>query len=179
VTGGAEGSGLSTVASGLAASHSETGEGRVLLVNMDNAGSKSVHNFFRGGLDLSLDDALIEDRRDEAKVQENLYVASGNGQDDHLDRILHKRFTTLVPRLKASDYDYIIFDMPPVSPISSTLKVARFMDMVMLVVESEKDDADAAKQAAERLAKHQTSVSVVLNKTRNYVPRMLQQETLT
>jgi hypothetical protein len=62
--------------------------------------------------------------------------------------VLPKRFSHLVPMMKASDYDYIIFDMPPVSEISITPRLARFMDMVLLVVESEKTSRDAAARVS-------------------------------
>ena len=52
-----------------------------------------------------------------------------------------------MPKLKASDYDYIIFDMPPVNQISITPRLAGFMDMVLLVIESEKTDREVVKRA--------------------------------
>jgi Mrp family chromosome partitioning ATPase len=87
-----------------------------------------------------------------------------------------KRFTSLVPKLKASDYDYIIFDMPPISQISITPRLASFMDIVLLVVESEKTDRDLVKRAAALLAESKANVGVVLNRTRSHVPRKLLQE---
>ena len=53
-----------------------------------------------------------------------------------------------MPKLKASDYDYIIFDMPPVSQTSVTARLAGLMDMVLLVIESEKTDRDVVQQAS-------------------------------
>ncbi|HLP77865.1 MAG TPA: hypothetical protein VK327_13210, partial [Candidatus Paceibacterota bacterium] len=100
-----EGSGVSTVASGLAASLSETGEGNVLLVDMNNVGQGSAHYFRKGKLEVSLDEALEADKRENAMVQENLYVVAENGMNQNLPRVLHKRFSALLPRLKASDYD--------------------------------------------------------------------------
>jgi Mrp family chromosome partitioning ATPase len=73
--------------------------------------------------------------------------------------------------MKASDFDYIIFDMPPVSQISITPRLARFMDMVLLVIESEKTDRDIAARAAATLSESKTHVGVVLNKNRSYGPR--------
>ena len=81
-----------------------------------------------------------------------------------------------MPKLKASDYDYIIFDMPPVSQISPTAKLAQFMDMVFMVVEAEKTDRDVVKRATDLLAESKHHVGIVLNKSHNYVPRRLSQE---
>jgi Mrp family chromosome partitioning ATPase len=80
-----------------------------------------------------------------------------------------------VPKLKNSDYDYVIFDMPPVSQISITPRGAGFMDMVLLVVESEKTDREVVKRAAAMLAESKANVSAILNKNREYVPHRLQQ----
>jgi hypothetical protein len=41
------------------------------------------------------------------------------------------------------------------------------------VIESEKTDRDVAKHASEMLAQSAANVSIVLNKTRTYVPRRL------
>ena len=90
--------------------------------------------------------------------------------------MLPKRFSHLVTQLKASDYDYIILDMPPVTEISVTPRLARFMDMILLVVESEKTDRDAAQRAATLLSESRANVGVVLNKNRTYVPKRLQHE---
>jgi Mrp family chromosome partitioning ATPase len=87
-----------------------------------------------------------------------------------------KRFTNLVPKLKASDYDYVIFDMPAVSQISVTPRLARFMDMMLIVVESEKTDRDVVQRAAEMLTEARGHVGIVLNKWKNYVPHRIQQE---
>jgi uncharacterized protein involved in exopolysaccharide biosynthesis/Mrp family chromosome partitioning ATPase len=175
VTSCGKGSGVSTVAAGLAASLSETGDGNVLLVDM-NEHSNATHEFYRGELACGLDDALEMTRRDNALVQENLYVVTEKGNNDKLSNALPKRFRALVPKLKASDYDYVIFDMPPVSQISITPRLARFMDMVFMVVESEKTDRDVVKRATAMLAETKTNVGVILNKGRNYVPRRLEQQ---
>jgi polysaccharide biosynthesis transport protein len=84
--------------------------------------------------------------------------------------------TSLMPKLKASSYDYIIFDMPPVNQTSVTARAARVMDMVLLVIESGRTSQDLAKQATELLAESKANVSAVLNKYRKYVPASLSGE---
>ncbi len=81
-----------------------------------------------------------------------------------------------MPKLKSSDYDYIIFDMPPVTQTSVTTRLAGFMDMVMLVIESEKTDREAVQQANQLLMQSKSNVTAVLNKTRKYVPARLQHD---
>lgn len=172
VTSASRGAGVSTIASGLAASLSETGDGRVLLVDMNHENG-SAQQFFHGKANCKLDDALLRDKRDEALVQERLYVVSEGSASDKLSRVLPKRFASLVPQLKASDYDYIIFDMPPVSQTSITTRLAGFMDTVMLVIESEKTDRESVQQANSLLAHTKANVTAVLNKTQQHVPKAL------
>ena len=177
VTSTDRGSGVSTIASGLAASLSETGDGRVLLVSMDHERGEA-QQFFHGKPACKLDDALESEKRDRALVQENLYVVEEGSNTEKLQRVLPKRFASLVPKLKASDYDYIIFDMPPVSQTSVTSRLAGFMDMMLLVIESEKTDREMVHQATALLAQSKANVGAVLNKTKKYVPTRLHQESL-
>ncbi|MGA2243429.1 MAG: Wzz/FepE/Etk N-terminal domain-containing protein [Verrucomicrobiota bacterium] len=175
LTSTSKGAGVSTIAAGLAASLSETGDGRVLLVDM-NVENGAAQQFVCGKPGCHLDDALASETRDNALVQENLYVVSEGSNADKLPRILPKRFASLVPKLKASDYDYIIFDMPPVSQTSITTRLAGFMDTVMLIVESEKTDRDVVLQANQLLVQAKANVTAVLNKTRTYIPARLQHD---
>jgi Mrp family chromosome partitioning ATPase len=167
--------GVTSTAAGLAAALSETGEGNVLLVDM-NVERGAAHHFYKGHLSCGIDEALTKDKRGPARVQDNLYVVTESASEDSLPRVLPKRFNSLVSKLKASDFDYIIFDMPPMSQISITPRLAKFMDMVMVVVESEKTDRDVVQRAVNMLTETKANVSVVLNKRKNYVPQRLQQE---
>jgi Mrp family chromosome partitioning ATPase len=175
VTGSAQGSGTTTIAAGLAASLSETGDGNVLLIDM-NLEHGATQEFYNGKPSCELDVALANETRDSAMVQNNLYVVSGRANGDQLSRMLPKRFANLLPKLKASDYDYIIFDMPPIGRTGVTQRLAGFMDMMLLVVEAEKTSRDVVKQASGLLTESKANVSVVLNKTRTYIPKRFHQE---
>jgi len=171
------GAGVSTMASGLASALSETGDGNVLLVDM-NSENGHAQRFYKGKLNLGLDDIFEKEKTDRqnALVQDNLYVVKESSNNDKFPAMLPKRFSHLVSKMKASDYDYIIFDMPPVTQISVTPRLARFMDMVLLVVESEKTNRDVAQRAAALLSESRANVGVVMNKNRSYVPKRLHQE---
>jgi uncharacterized protein involved in exopolysaccharide biosynthesis/Mrp family chromosome partitioning ATPase len=177
VTSAGHGAGVSSIAAGLAASLSETGDGNVLLVDM-NLEQGAAQQFYKGKAGCGLDTALTAETKQNALVQENLYVVNGNAKSAELPGILPKRFAALVPRLKTSDYDYIIFDMPPVSQTSLTSRLSRFMDMTLLVVESEKTGIEVVQKANTWLAESGATVGAVLNKTRQYVPERLHQEFL-
>ena len=77
VTDCSRGAGASTLAGGLAAALSETGDGKVLLVDM-NVGHPEVHPFFRGTPACSLTEALVGAP---APAGENLYLAVATPPD--------------------------------------------------------------------------------------------------
>jgi polysaccharide biosynthesis transport protein len=164
--------GVSTIATGLAAALSECGDGNVLLVDMHPYPGKSKS----GNGDFGLDELIESANKSDALVRDNLYLAKGIGTNGSLPRVLPKRFNQLMPRLKASDYDYIIFDLPPISQTSIASRVAGFMDMTLLVIESERTNRDTAKRAAGILQDSRATVASVLNKCRAYIPQRLHQE---
>jgi polysaccharide biosynthesis transport protein len=177
VTSCAKGAGVSSIATGLAASLSETGEGNVLLVDMTIEGGGAQH-FHKGNPNCGLDSALKPETKENALVRENLYMATEPMRTEELPQLLPKRFAGLISKVRSSDYDYIIFDMPPVAETTMTFRAARLMDMVLLVIESEKTNLDVAKRVMALLAESEANVSMVLNKTQTYVPRRLHQEFL-
>jgi polysaccharide biosynthesis transport protein len=173
VTGFSEGVGTSTIAAGIAAALSETGDGKVLLVDV-NATNGEVHPFFAGRPAAALTTA-IKPQAAITSAADNLYLATvpqSGGKSTHIGL---KKFFALVPNLKASDFDYIIFDMPPLTQTSPTVGLAALMDKVLLIVEAEKDHRDAVKRGYRELVSARADVSVVLNKTRNYLPRSFEQ----
>ncbi len=173
-----KGAGVSSVATGLAASLSETGEGNVLLVDMNVEGG-AAQQFYKGKMGCGVDAVLEVGARKSAQVKENLYVATQPmGAGENLPSVLPKHLMGLIPKLRASDYDYIIFDMPTVTQTSMTPRLARLMDMVLLVIESEKTNQDVAKKVISLLGETKASVTTVLNKTHSYVPQKLHREYL-
>jgi Mrp family chromosome partitioning ATPase len=175
VTGLARGAGVTTIASGLAACLSETGDGNVLLVDM-NAEQAAAQQFYKGKPGCGLEAALEPESKDHAQVQENLYVVAEGLNRGKLPCVAPRRFSSLVPRLKASDYDYIIFDMPPVTQTSVTPRLSSHMDLVLMVMESEKSRLHLAKRANALLRDAKTYVAAVLNKHQSHVPERLSQE---
>jgi succinoglycan biosynthesis transport protein ExoP len=124
VTGLSKNAGASTLAAGLAATLSDTSEGKVLLVDKP---------------------------------------------------VAPKRFYDMMSEFKASELDYVIFDMPSLADTSSTLPLAGFMDKVLLVVEAEKSSREAIKRAYSQLAA-KVEVSVIFNKSRSYGPKWIEGE---
>jgi Mrp family chromosome partitioning ATPase len=174
VAGFSEEAGTSTLAAGLAAALSETNEGKVLLVDT-NLGPGDVHPFFKGRPAYSLTAALKPSDSIDAAA-ENLYLATVGSPNSGPAQIGLKKFFDLMPNLKASDFDYIIFDMPPLSQTSPTWGMSAFMDKLLLVVEAEKNNRDMVKRGYGKLVAERNNVSVVVNKSRSYVPKWLDGE---
>ncbi len=175
VSGFAQGAGVTTIASGLAATLSETGDGRVLLVDMTMS-EGAAHPFLRGKPEVGLPELMENATPADAQVSENLYMASVHTGDAKTGMMVPRKFSELVPKLKAADYDYIIFDMPPLTQTSVTPRLSNLMDLVLLVVEAGKTNSELVKQAGTLLSGSKAEVSAVLNKRRHYVPASLQQE---
>src|SRR2546423_529614 len=172
VTGFGEGAGTSTLAAGVAAALSETGDGKVLLVDV-NATNGEVHPFFAGRPAASLT-AAIEPQAAITSAADNLYLATINRSGNKSAHLGLKKFFALVPNLKASDFDYIIFDMPPINQTSPTIGLAALMDKVLLIVEAEKNHRDVVKRGYRELVGARADIAVILNKTRSYGPNWLE-----
>jgi len=175
VTSVSEEGGTSTLAAGLAASLSETNDGKVLLVDV-NLGPEEVHSFFKGKPAYPLNKAL-KPSDSIASASDNLYLATvGSPNTGGPAQLGLKKFFDMMPNMKASDFDYIIFDMPPLDQTSPTWGMAAFMDKLLLVVEAEKNNREAIKRSYGKLITERSNVSVVVNKTRSYVPKWLDSE---
>ena len=176
VTSCGHGAGVSSIAAGLAATLSETGDGNVLLVNISRD-KGAAQLFYKGELGYSLDEVLETEKKG-TLVKASLYTVTEQANGDMLPANLPKKLSALMPKLKTSEYDYIIFDMPPVDQTSATARLSGLMDMVLLVIESEKTKQDIVKRVNKLLAESKATVSTVLNKFQNYVPARLHQEFL-
>jgi polysaccharide biosynthesis transport protein len=171
VTGFSEHAGVSTLAAGLAAALSEMGDGKVLLVDV-NLGSEDVHPFFKGKSAHLLTTAL-QPSASISSAADGLYLATVASPNETPMPLALKKFFDLMPNLKASDFDYIIFDMPALSQTSPTLGMAGFMDKTLVIVEAEKSNREFVRRGYAELIAARANVSVVLNKTQSYAPRWL------
>ncbi len=159
ITGVAGGEGASTLAASLATSLSKTGDGKVLLVDL-NSSRSDVNSFSNGKPEFGLLEAL-EANGNMQPASENLYLASGVSLNDR-----PKQFYDMIPSFQASQFDYIIFDLPPASRRSITLALSGGLDKLLLVVEAEKSNRDLVKRTYTELANARADVSAILNKTR-------------
>lgn len=173
VCGCAPGAGVTSIAAGLAASLSEAGDLKVLLVDMKRGHGRS-HPMLGSRKTCTLVEALEGPKRQEGLIAPNLYLASaGSGNQQVMTS--PRKFMSVVPQLNTSDYDYIVFDMPPVDQVSITPRLAKHMDLTLMVVEAEKAHQSTVKQAGSLLLEFSQNVAVVLNKTRDYLPKQISQ----
>jgi polysaccharide biosynthesis transport protein len=84
-----------------------------------------------------------------------------------------RRFFRMIADFKASEFDYVIFDLPAISDTNATASLVSLVDRVLLVVEAEKSTRDMVKRAYAQLLAAKTSVTAILNKTRVAGPNWL------
>jgi polysaccharide biosynthesis transport protein len=175
VTGLSAGAGTSTIAAGLAKAFSDINGAKVLLVDLNSAypddnpmfGNKPLH---------SLVGALQAARNTRFKEgSQNLYLASAAARktDSNSTAFGPMHLYELLPHFRASEFDYVIFDMPPMAQTSPTLAMAGLMDKVLLVVDGEDTSRDTLKWGYSELVKGRADVSCVFNKARTHAPRWI------
>jgi uncharacterized protein involved in exopolysaccharide biosynthesis/Mrp family chromosome partitioning ATPase len=175
VTGLSAGAGTSTIAAGLAKAFSEINGAKVLLVDLNSEypddnpmfGNKPLH---------SLVSALQAARNTRFKEgSQNLYLASAAARKTEPGTTAFgpMHLYEMLPHFRASEFDYVIFDMPPMAQTSPTLAMAGLMDKVLLVVDGEDTDRDTLKWGYSELVKGRADVSCVFNKARNHAPRWI------
>jgi len=175
VTGLSDGAGSSTIAAGLAKSFSEIGGAKVLLVDLSSYHPEESAIFGETPRH-SLSGALQLARNITFKAsRQSLYYASATARRDQagLTTFSPIHLYELMPQLQASDFDYIIFDMPPIDQTSRTLTMAGLMDKILLVLDAENTSRDALKWGYSELVKGRADVSCIFNKTRSHAPNWL------
>lgn len=174
VTACMNGAGVTTLASGLAAALSRTGNGSALLVDM-NAGEGVTHSFYKGKPGYGPSESIEADFDDEdCKKNMSLEKVSGGGsRRSRLSGILPPSFNEHSPKLKADAYDYVVFDMTAISPASVTPRLSGHMDLVLFVIESEKTKDHTARDASALMRESRANVMAILNKYHNPVPGWL------
>lgn len=175
VTGLSEGAGASTIAAGLAKSFSEIPGMKVLLVDLSSYHPEENPLF--GEIPRhTLNGALHLARNTQFKDNpQSLYYASATARrdDSGLTTFSPVHLYELMPNLQASQYDYIVFDMPPIDQTSRTLTMAGLMDKVLLVLDAEHTSRDGLLWGYSELVKGRADVSCIFNKSRSVTPGWL------
>ncbi|HMP81274.1 MAG TPA: hypothetical protein PKA41_01050 [Verrucomicrobiota bacterium] len=183
VTSCGPGAGTSTLSTGLAAALSKTGDGNVLLVDMNSTTGETT-TFYKGKPNLRQETILTSASGSGIRLPDsgapsqasNTLDPGDESADNSESLMVPSQFNKFMPELKASDYDYVVFDMPPVTPTSATPRLAGSMDKVLLVLEAEKTPQQTAHDASVLLEEARANAAVVLNKCKRHVPKMLSPE---
>lgn len=177
LTGLSKGAGTSTLAAGVATAFAQA-DAKVLLVDLhsDQLGSEGLITAngngehptslgIGGDADMSFNTAGL-----------NLSLATFGGRtsENGASSLAPRKFYQLMPKLRGSDFDYVIFDMPAIGPTSATSAMAGFMDKVVLVLDAENTDREDLKRGYADLARGKADVSCVFNKARRNAPRWLE-----
>ena len=165
-----EQAGVTRIASGLAAALSRDVKRDVLFIGLEK-NRVLVSSFSHG----RPSDGKSHDGQENGSsegVKQNLYSLATTGRNLSGASVVQS-FSELMPRLRASDYEYIIFDLPPLSQTSGSIRLATQMERMLLVVEAEKTAKQKVVEAKDLLNGSKTQIGAVLNRSRQYGPRVL------
>jgi succinoglycan biosynthesis transport protein ExoP len=160
--------GKSTTVANLGAIMAQAGHS-VVLVDADLRRS-SLHRYFGVSNKKGLTDSLLMDEPapdgwlQETGIENLRVLTSGPLPPNPSELLGSKKMHSLIERL-AQDTDIVIFDTPPVLPVTDAMVLAANVDGVLLVAEAGKTRRTAARQAAESLQKVRARIlGVVLNR---------------
>jgi Mrp family chromosome partitioning ATPase len=165
------GAGTSTIAAGLAKAFAENGNQKVLLVDLNPMlRGSNLPQHPAESLGTVLDISNAELFRQSSK---SLYFASApmrpNGKGSQA--LASVDLYELMPQLETCNFDYVVFDMPPVGPTSPTLAMAGFMDKVLLVLDAENTNRESLIWGYAELQKGRADVSCIFNKVQSHAPQ--------
>jgi capsular exopolysaccharide synthesis family protein len=167
VTSPLAGEGKSTTAVNLAVVFAQQGK-RVLLIDADMR-KPTVHYVFGINNTSGLTNVLTKQiSLEEAVVQteiQNLFLLSSGTVPPNPAELLSSRSMREVVEQVMEMYDFIIFDTPPILPVTDAQVIANQCDGTVLVVASEKTENEPALKAKELLDKAGGKLlGVVLNR---------------
>ncbi len=166
--------GVSTVAANLARFLARRGKEPVLLVDL-NMHDPSIHTMFGKSLSPGVYDLVFSNPVEFSSVQstdvENLFILpAGECLDDYTGLYDVQGLSELLELMKR-DYEYVIFDTPPVYEDNIAVRMSELVDGFILVVEAERVRWEAAQRMKDRLIQAQANIlGVILNKRKYHVP---------
>jgi polysaccharide biosynthesis transport protein len=169
-----KGAGTSRIATGLAASLSRDVQRHVLYIGLEK-NKVAVTSFFKGRPGPEATTGVDEFGSGDEVLPPDLYTLARVGHGPEGASIV-QTFCDMIPKLRMSEYDYIIFDLPPVSETSGALRLASQMERTLLIVESEETQKAKVDRVRDLLSESNSRLFAVLNKTRTYGPNFLQQD---
>lgn len=166
ITSAGPGAGKSATAINVAVTLANLGK-TVLLVDTDIR-RPVIHKYFNKPMTPGLTDYLLEQRQIEEIIQPTLVkgldVISCGGKLLNPSLILSSSKVRYLVEEDTTLYDFVIYDAPPLNPVTDAIHLAKLVDEVILVARAEKTQVEELKRANELLQQVNVSVSgVVLN----------------
>ena len=161
VTSAIKGEGKSVTAANLAVALVELSETRVLLVDADLRAPR-VHTLFGQHSSPGLSDLLLEGLSlDQVVVPTQIHnlsiLPAGREVNNPSELIGSPRIGHLISTLKA-EYQYLLFDTPPVLPFTDACQIGTKVDGAIVVVRMEKTPKDQIDRALRTLEAARTNV---------------------
>jgi len=144
--------GKSTIVSNLGITLSQRGL-KTILVDADLR-KPMIHKLFNVKMEPGITDWIINPKLKMEDVIrktsiENLYViTSGNTPPNPTELLESKKMRDILDILK-DDFDFILFDSPPIMVVTDAVVVSRMTDAVVLVVETRRTRKDTIKETKE------------------------------
>ena len=166
-----KGAGTTRVATGLAAALSRDVQRHVLYIGLEK-NKVAVTAFHKGRPKAEFAPEAAPETASSESLPPDLYTLAKVGHRPEGTSIV-QTFCDMIPRLRMSEYDYIIFDLPPVSETSGSLRLASQMERTLLVIESEETSKAKVDRVRDLLSESDSRLFAVLNKTKTYGPAFL------
>jgi len=177
ITSSTRGEGVSTVAAQVALAAASAGDQRILLVDA-NFDGPSVHSRFSADLAPGLADTLLGSLAPQEAVQStslvNLAVLTAGCSHGNLSAMYgSSRLPEAIDRFKQA-YGLVVIDLPALTGAGAAVRLAGMLDGVILVVEAERVQWEAAQRTALLLQRGSGRLlGAVLNKQHDPVPAWL------
>ncbi len=172
------GEGVTTITHGLAQTAAASGEHSILLVdfNLNNSHKHGMDS--RSSAPIGVADVLVQDIDWRDAVSETdlpglSILPAGHAYDDSDDAIDAQCLPELITELK-SNFDLVIADLPPAGEVSSALRIGRFLDGLLIVVESEQTRREVVSRLKSQLeCTGSNLLGVILNRRQQHLPSWL------
>lgn len=143
---------------------------RVILIDCDFRNS-SIHKAFNITNKYGVTDILLKEEEygkhiHRVGANKNLDVLTAGQSPSNPSELLYsKSMKKFIDRL-GEDYEYILVDTPPVTPVTDATVMSTYIDGVILVCSAGRTEIDSLRKTVEALRKVESNIiGVILNKT--------------
>ncbi len=158
--------GKTSVAASLAMTMASWGKRTILIdADMRKRNSKKVPKWGSGfGLSQYLNgNAELEEILCDTNIEGLMYIPNGSISLNPIGLVCSSRLGKLLDRLR-NDFDYIIFDTPPLDAVSDAALISAKVEAVLLVAKMGRTDLASVNRARQKLEKvHANLLGVIIN----------------